>query len=45
MPSHSANNAAINDRVLPAAANAMAGALPLSTLVLVLVLIITGGAG
>jgi hypothetical protein len=45
MTSQAASMESLNARALPVAAIAAARALPLSTLVLVLVLIITGGAG
>ena len=48
MSSRNASNALLNARVLPAVSNAMARELPLLTLVvitLVVVLLITGGAG
>jgi len=48
MSSHKASNASLNARVLPVVSNAMARELPLLTLVvitLVVVLLITGGAG
>jgi hypothetical protein len=45
MSSPSASSASLNARVLPVVSIAMARELPLTTLVIIVVLLITGGAG